>query len=152
MAELYKLLPYVALSHHYAACHAGPPTGKASRAALVDIQQHPHLQHQLTHGRVRRPHSPNGYGRGDVARFRRRLGLQDAGAPILVGHTPLSNDGTPWLDAGGIPNHHVLLGAHPRWARLVTRLGKQLVPLLYPTEPLVAVLNQYVASGRGMRL
>jgi hypothetical protein len=151
MADLYELLPYVAMSHHYAACHAGPPTGKASRAVLIDIHQHPQLQYQLTHGRFRRPHSPKGYGRGDVTRFRRRLGL-DADAPILVGHTPLSNDGTLWMDAGGIGNHHVLLGAHSHWAGLVTRVGKQLLPLLYPTEPLVAVLNQFVATGRGMRL
>jgi len=151
MAEFYELLPYVALSHHYAACHAGPPTGKASRAALVDIQQHPRLQHQLTHGRVRRPHSPNGYSRGDLARFRRHLGL-DADAPILVGHTPLSNHRTLWMDAGGIDNHHVLLGADTHWAGLVTRVGKRLLPLLYPTEPLVAVLNQFVETGRGMRL
>lgn len=151
MGELYGRLPYVALSKHYAACHAAPPTSKVSREALIDIQQYPKLQHQLTHGRLRRPQTPNGYNRGDVARFRRRLGL-DADAPILVGHTPLSPDGTLWLNAGGIRGHHVLFGAHPRWVGLVTRIGKHLLPLSYPAEPLTAVLNQFVQTGRGIRL
>ncbi len=151
MAELYGLLPYVALSHHYVACHAGPPTSKVTRSSLVEIHQHPKLQHQLTHARLRRPHSADGYSQGDVARFRRRLGLE-TGAPLLVGHTPLGSDGTLWLDAGGISNHHVLFGAHPKWAGVVTRVGKSLLPLRYPTEPLDAVLNQLVATGRGIRL
>ena len=151
MAELYGLLPYVAVSRNYLACHAGPPTTKVSRPVLADIRQHPNLQHQITHGRLRRPQSANGYSRGDVARFRRRLGL-DANAAVLVGHTPLNADGTLWLDAGGVPNHHVLFGAHPRWAGVVTRVGKHLLPLRYPTEPLDAVLNQLVQTGRGLRL
>ncbi|MGA7980665.1 MAG: metallophosphoesterase, partial [Chromatiaceae bacterium] len=151
MAELYRRLPYVALSNHYAACHAGPPTCKVSREALIDIDEHPKLRHQLTHGRLRGPQAPSGYSRGDVTRFRRRLGL-DADAPVLVGHTPLSVDGSLWLDAGGIKNHHILFGANPRWVGLVTRVGNRLLPLRYPTEPLTAVLNQFVRTGRGIRL
>ncbi len=151
MAELYELLPYVALSGHYAAVHAGPPTRRGSRAALIDIKQHPKLEHELTHNRIRRGQSPSGYGRGDIAAFRKRLGLE-ANAPILAGHTPLSNDGTLWINAGGIPNHHVLLGSHPDWAGLMTRVGKHLLPMLYPSEPLTAVLNQFVETGRGLRL
>jgi hypothetical protein len=34
----------------------------------------------------------------------------------------------------------------------MTRVGKHLVPMLYPNEPLTAVLNQFVETGRGMRL
>jgi hypothetical protein len=151
MVELYQRLPYVVVSSHYAACHAGPPTSKVSREALIDIYKHPKLQYQLTHGRLRRPQTPNGYNRGDMARFRRLIGL-DVAAPVLVGHTPLSGDGSLWLNAGGIKNHHVLFGANPRWVGLVTRVGKHLLPLRYPTEPLTAVLNQFVQTGRGFRL
>ncbi len=151
MAELYELLPCVAMSHRYAAVHAGPPSGKVSRSALVDIKQHPALEYALTHSRVRCPHSSNGYGRGDIVRFRERLGL-DADAAILVGHTPLSSDDTLWPDAMGIQNYHVLLGSHPQWAGLFTRVGKHLLPLRYPSEPLTAVLNQFVETGHGMRL
>ena len=35
---------------------------------------------------------------------------------------------------------------------LVTRIGKHLLPLSYPAEPLTAVLNQFVQTGRGIRL
>jgi hypothetical protein len=151
MGELYGLLPYLAHSHRYLACHAAPPTTGFKRADLVDIRRLPKLQHQITRGRLRRPQAATGYTRGDVARFRRRLGL-DRNAPILVGHTPLDMDGTLWMNAAGIPNHHVLFGAHPRWAGAITRVGKHLLPLRYPAEPLTAVLNQMVDSGRGLRL
>ena len=151
MAEFYELLPYVALTTRYAAVHAGPPLGKVSRDALIDIKQNPKLEYELTHNRIRCPHAPVGYERGDVVRFRDRLGL-GASAPIMAGHTPLSNDGTLWLNAGGIENHHVLLGSHPQWAGLITRIGKHLVPMFYPNEPLMAVFNQFVETGRGMRL
>ena len=151
MAELYGLLPYVALSHHFVACHAAPPTTKVTRSQLADIRGYPKLQKQITRERLRLPQAASGYGRGDVARFRRRLGLKD-NAPVLVGHTPLDPDETLWLNAGGIPNHHVLFGAHPRWAGVIARVGRHLLPLRYPAEPLATVLNQMVGTGRGLRL
>jgi len=151
MAELYRLLPHVALSHRYVACHAGPPAGKVSRKALVEIRQHPKLQHQLTHRRLRRPQSPEGYSRGDVERFRRRLGLQPD-APLIVGHTPLGSDACLWLDAGGIPGHHVVFGAYSKWIGTLTRIGRHLMPMRFPVEPMTSILNQLVATGRGLRL
>jgi hypothetical protein len=151
MAELYGLLPHVALSHHFVACHAAPPTSKVTRSQLADIREYPKLQKQITRGRLRLPQSASGYGRGDVARFRRRVGLED-NAPVLVGHTPLDPDETLWLNAGGIANHHVLFGAHPRWAGVIARVGRHLLPLRYPAEPLATVLNQMVGTGRGLRL
>ncbi len=151
MGEFYAALPHLALSRRYVACHAGPPTGKVTRAQLVDLAAYPKLQHQLTHGRLRRPHSPTGYHRGDVHRLRRRLGLEPD-APLVVGHTPLSMDATCWPHAGGIRHHHVLFGAHPQWAGVITRVGKQLVPLRYPSEPLLRVFNQYLRTAEGLRL
>ncbi|EXJ15964.1 metallophosphoesterase [Imhoffiella purpurea] len=147
MQRYYDQLPYVAASAGYLACHAGPPTAKISWESLRDIRQHPKLAHQLTHVRLRRSNSPSGYGTSDLARLRKRLGVKPS-TPVIVGHTPLSGEGTCWTNVGGIPNHHVLYGAHPQWVGVITRTGKQLLPLAYPSEPMLAVYNRHVRSGR----
>lgn len=147
MQRLYDLLPYVAVCGRYIACHAGAPTMKATRTDLVQVRDKPKLAHQLTHLRLRKPNSPTGYGAGDVRRLRRRLGV-DADTPFIVGHTPLSPDDTLWLDAGGIANHHVLFGADPERIGVLTRPRSKLVPLIYPTEPLLGVYNRLVRTGR----
>ncbi|NEX23656.1 metallophosphoesterase [Thiorhodococcus mannitoliphagus] len=147
MQQLYDHLPYVAASASYVACHAGPPTRKLSWDALTDITQSPELAHQLTHNRLRRPNFPSGYTAGDVGRMRKRLGVK-GDTPVVVGHTPLSEDATYWTDAGGIHNHHVLYGADPDWVSVITRTDKKLMPLTYPTEPLLAVYNGYARTGQ----
>lgn len=146
MQQLYDNLPYVAASAGYLACHAGPPTSKLTWAALTDISRYPKLAHQLTHVRLRRPNIPHGYGKGDVERMRKRLGVK-RDTPLVVGHTPLSSDATFWMNVGGIANHHVLYGADPDWVGVITRTDKQLIPLVYPTEPLLAVYNRYARAG-----
>ncbi|NEV64932.1 metallophosphoesterase [Thiorhodococcus minor] len=147
MQRLYDHLPYVAASAGYVACHAGPPTGKLSWDALTDISQNPKLARQLTHNRLRRPNIPNGYTATDVNRMRKRLGVKPE-TPLVVGHTPLSDDGTYWTDAGGIPNHHVLYSAAPDWVSVITRADKKLLPLVYPTEPMLNVYNRYASMSR----
>jgi hypothetical protein len=147
MQRLYDLLPYVALSPKYICCHAGAPTMKATRGDLIHVRDKPKLEHQLTHLRLRKPNSPTGYGAADVRRLRRRLGVV-ADTPFVVGHTPLSADDTLWVNAGGIENHHVMFGANPDRIGVITRPGNELVPLTYPTEPLVPVVNRLVRSGR----
>jgi hypothetical protein len=147
MQRLYDLLPYVALSPKYICCHAGAPTMKATRGDLIHVRDKPKLEHQLTHLRLRKPNSPTGYGAADVRRLRRRLGVV-ADTPFVVGHTPLSADDTLWVNAGGIENHHVMFGANPDRIGVITRPGSELVPLTYPTEPLVPVVNRLVRSGR----
>ncbi|MBK1720790.1 metallophosphoesterase [Thiocystis violacea] len=146
MQQLYDHLPYVAASAGYLACHAGPPTGKLSWEALSDISRHPKLAHQLTHVRLRRSNSPNGYGPGDIARMRKRLGVK-RDTPLIVGHTPLSDHESCWMDAGGNPHHHVLYGAAPDWVSVITRYDKELIPLLYPVEPLLSVYNRYARAA-----
>jgi len=146
MARLYETLPYVALSRRFIACHAGPPTFKVTRDMLINIRQHPKLEREITHVRLQKPNSPSGYNRGDVKRLRQRLDL-DADTPLIVGHTPLSCDDTLWLNAGGIPNHHVVFGAHPQWAAMLALIGRRLLPLRYPVEPLTALLNDLAARG-----
>jgi hypothetical protein len=146
MQAFYDHLPYVAASSGYLACHAGPPTGKIDWESLVDIQRHPRLAHQLTHVRLRRSNRPNGYGPGDLARLRKRLGVK-RDAPVIVGHTPPRDNGTCWMNAGGIPNHHVLYGSNPHWIGVITRAEKHLLPLIYPTEPLLAVYNRHARAA-----
>lgn len=146
MQRFYDHLPYVAVSSTYIACHAGPPTSKFTREMLIDIHAHPKLAHQLTHVRLRRPHSPSGYGPSDLARLRKRLGVK-LDTPIIVGHTPRSDQETCWMDVGGVEQHHVLFGAHPGWVAVITRAGKRLLPLLYPVEPLLGVYNRFARTG-----
>lgn len=147
MQRFYDHLPYVAVSAGYIACHAGPPTTKFSREALIDIGAHPELAHQLTHVRLRRANMASGYGSGDLARLRKCLGVKRDVA-VIVGHTPLSQSETYWMDVSGIANHHVLFGANANWIGVITRADKQMIPLIYPTEPLLEVYNRYARSGR----
>lgn len=149
MVRLYETLPYVALSRRFIACHAGAPMRKISRDMLVNIRQHPKLEKEITHIRLQRPNSPSGYNTRDVKRMRARLEL-DPGTPLIVGHTPLSCDDTMWLDAGKIPNHHVVFGANPDWVGVITQVGKRIIPLRYPAEPLLPVFNRLAGAKRGI--
>jgi hypothetical protein len=94
---------------------------------------------------MQKPNSPSGYTRGDVKRLRQRLEL-NPDTPLIVGHTPLSMDDTMWINAGGIPNHHVTFGAHPQWVGMLALAGRRLLPLRYPVEPLTALFNR-IAAG-----
>lgn len=148
MSRLYDVLPYVALSRRFVACHAGAPTRKISRDMLINIRQHAALEKEITHVRLQRPNSPSGYNARDVKRMRSTLDL-DAQTPLIVGHTPLSCDDTMWLNAGGIDNHHVVFGANPDWVGTITLVGKRLIPLRYPAEPLLPILNRLLSSRSG---
>ena len=147
MQRFYDLLPYMAVSQSYICCHAGAPTMKVSRHDLIHVRDNPKLQHQLTNIRLRKPNSPTGYGASDISRLRKRLGV-DPDTPLLVGHTPLSADDTLWVNAGGIDGHHVLFGADRSKIGVITRTGKDLIPLTYPTEPILPVYNRLVREGR----
>jgi hypothetical protein len=147
MEALYDRLPYVAVSRRYLACHAGPPSCPLSESELANIEGNHKLAYELTHVRLRRAGAPTGYARADVARMRKTLGL-DPEIPLVVGHTPLSEDDTYWWEAGGIPNHHVVFGANAKWIGVITSMGKQLLPLRYPVEPLLQVYNRFARTGR----
>jgi len=147
MQDLYDRLPYVAVSPRFVCCHAGAPTMKASHSDLIHVHDKPKLQRQLTNLRLRKPNSPEGYGASDIKRLCKRLGVSPD-TPFVVGHTPLSTDDTLWLDAGGVPNHHVLFGANPDKIGILAMPKGKLLPLTYPTEPLREVYNRLVCSGR----
>jgi len=140
LAEFFELLPYVVRSRNFVACHAGPPRGERTLQDFIDIRMHPELAHELIWNRVRRPNRESGYTEKDVRAFKRALGVE-ADVPLIVGHTPLSADGTLWLDAAGIPSHHILYSAHSDKLAVFIRVNERMVPLVYPTEPLLDFTN-----------
>ncbi len=140
MQRYYDLLPFAVKSPHFCATHAAPATSKVSAEMLIDIHQHADLRRELVTNRMRRGDRPGGYTKGDLKRFRRALGL-GAHAPFIVGHTPLDSENCYWLEVGGMKGHHVLYSAGRRWVGVMTRIGGEMVPLRYPAEPLLELVN-----------
>lgn len=141
MRDYYERLPYVVASTDFVACHAAPPLTKVSVDTLVQIFRHSELIGELIDNRPRRPDRPQGYTRRHVKHFRRSLQL-DKTAPLIVGHTPIDDENTLWLDSAGIANHHVLYSANPTQVGVFTRVGGTMVPLVYPVDPLQAIVNR----------
>jgi len=140
MNHFYELLPYVALSKGYVACHAAPPRGKVSMDMLINIEKYPGLIQELTCNRLYRPNRPAGYKGSDVKRFRRMLHL-DEKAELFVGHTPLTRHDTLWINVGGIEHHDVVFSANKPWIGVFTKVGKRMIPLQYRAEELLPVIN-----------
>lgn len=140
MAQFYEHLPYVAMSKHFVTCHAAPPRSRISRTLLVDIRRYPGLIPELINNRMQRPNRPAGYTAGDVKRFRKSLDLAPT-TPLIVGHTPWDRTDTLWLNVGGIQDHHVVFSAAPRCVGAFTRVGSRMIPLRYPAEPLLPIIN-----------
>jgi hypothetical protein len=140
MDRFYELLPYVALSQDFVACHAAPPKSKVSMDLLINIQQFPGLIKELTCNRPKTANRPAGYTQGDIKRFRKTLGLAET-ADMFVGHTPLDREDTLWLDVGGIAHHHVVFSGNNPWIGVFTRIGDRLIPLRYHTENLLPIIN-----------
>jgi hypothetical protein len=135
MQRYYNLLPFVVKSPHFCAAHAGPPSSKTTVDKLVNIHQNSDLRVELVTSRMLRGGRPNGYTKGDIKRFRRTLELSEE-TPFIVGHTPLDEIETYWLDVGGASNHHILYSAGQTWVGVFTRIGGELIPLRYHVEPL----------------
>ncbi len=146
MELLYRQSPLVAVAEGFVACHAGPPRATISREALIDVRRFPALVHELTWTRARTPVYPAGYGPADVARFRKSLGLAKE-IPLIVGHHPVSEDDTVWLNARRIPNHHVVFSAKPDQIGVMTMTGGEMVPHVYPAESLLAWVNDQAARS-----
>lgn len=145
LAEFFELLPYVARAKQFIACHGGPPRSDATASDLVNIRSRHRLGQELIWNRVRRPNHPGGYGKRHVNAFRTKLGVDEQTA-FIVGHTPLSPDGTLWLDVGNIPNHHIVYSANPHNLAVFIGLGQDLVPLEYPAEALLDLTNALEVS------
>ena len=140
MDRFYELLPYVALSDTYVACHAAPPKSKVTMDMLVNVHGNPKLIEQLTSNRLYRPNRPGGYTKGDVKRFRNILNLGPK-AELFVGHTPLTRHDTLWSNVGGIAHHDVVFSGNIPWVGLYTRVDNHMIPLRYRSEPLLPVIN-----------
>jgi hypothetical protein len=134
MQRFYDQQPLLAYSRHFIACHAAPPLSRVSYADLLNLRYKPRLVEQLINNRIRRPNRPGGYAKGDVKRLRKVLGLEQD-TPLVVGHTPLSNDDSFW-ELPEIGNHCVLYAGDNRWVAVMTEIGGRLTPLYYPCEGL----------------
>ncbi len=141
MDRFYELLPYVALSNNYVACHAAPPRGKVDMGMLVNIHKYPGLVKEVTCNRLYRPNRPGGYTKGDVKRFRNTLNLGSK-AELFVGHTPLTRHDTLWSNVGGIEHHDVVFSGNTPWIGVYTRTGGEMIPLRYRSESLLTVINK----------
>lgn len=139
MKYFYHHQPFIAKGQDFIACHAAPPMSRIGRKELINLRDHPKLIREIINNRIHRPNRPGGYNKKDIKLFRKMLNLE-TDAEVIVGHTPLSPNETFWsLDE--IDHHHVIYGADDRWVPVMTRIGGQLVPLLYPAEPLVELTD-----------
>jgi hypothetical protein len=140
MQRYYDLLPYVVSSQDFCAAHAAPSRSKVTEEMLINIARYPGLIPEVISNRMVRPNRPGGYTKGDVRRFRKSLGLPPE-TPFIVGHTPMDQTHTYWLDVGGAAKHHILYSAHEDWVGMFARIGGEMWPMKYPTEPLLDLLN-----------
>jgi len=146
LAQCFELLPYVIKTDDFIVTHAGPPRSKGSLQDLVDIRDHPQLAWQLNWNRLRSPTRPAGYTKKDVKNFRSRLSA-DKHAPLIVSHTPLTNDGTVWTNVAEIKNHHIVYSANRDRLAVFIRVGREMIPLEYPAEHILEFANQLDRAG-----
>ena len=141
LARFYRQSPLVVKSAGFIACHAAPPRRKLSRDTLVSAWHFPDLVRDLTRGRLKSLAFPAGYTRADVRRFRASLKASRESA-FIVGHYPRSENETVWLNVGQIPGHHVLYSARSDKVAVMTRFDGEMVPQVYPVEPLLDLLSR----------
>lgn len=133
MERFYGLSPYVLEAPGLVACHAGPPLESVRRQELVEIADHPRLQHQLTWNRLRAPNNPAGYGRREVRDFLRALGQPKA--QMVVSHAVPPEERPYAKDLGGIRRLHLIYSADPGGYAVATKVRGEVVLLDYPAEP-----------------
>ena len=153
MERFYRLSPLVALSTGFCACHAGPPQTRITTGTLENIRQFPELVTAITTTRQRTPGYPEGYTAGDVRQFRRALGLAPD-TTFIVGHYPRSGEQSIWLNAGHVKGHHVFISERPDEVGLFTRIGDDMVPMVYPVDARVQWINdlaRILHEGGGSR-
>lgn len=138
---LFTSLAFIIQGKDFAACHGAPVRSKADRATLVNIQRYPGIQYELVWNRLRQGNRPAGYGKGSVKRFRQSLGLSKH-TPIIVGHTPLSDQETVWLNIGGITGHHLVFSAHMHRLAAMIMSDGHMTPVEFVPEPALAFLNE----------
>ena len=140
MKRFYELLPFVAYSRHFVACHAAPPVSSTSLDKIINIRKNPKLYKELADNRLRQANRPSGYGKSDVKRFRKCLDLAKK-TPLIVGHTCLSIDDTLWENVNDIENHYVVYSSDSKWVGLMAQIGDRLYPFRYPVESMMSIIN-----------
>jgi len=140
MERLYNQLPYLIYSNNFISCHAAAPTTKTSINDIIDIDSHPKLKNELVNNRLKRPNRPAGYGKSDVKRLKKCLGINQE-VPFIVGHTPMSTDDTIWENVADIENHHVLYSSDTHWVGVMAQINNKIYPFLYPVESVLNTIN-----------
>lgn len=144
--QLFDGLAFVVQGSDFAACHGAPVRSRVNLNVLINIRRYPGIQSELVWNRLRQGNRPSGYSKGSVKRFRRTLNLPKH-APLIVGHTPQSNEDTLWLNVGGIEGHHIVYSAHThRLAAMVMSQG-QATPLEFVPESALAFLEDTAAGN-----
>ncbi|MBF0190658.1 MAG: metallophosphoesterase [Magnetococcales bacterium] len=136
MMAFYQDLPYIAIHPWVVACHAAPFVVKVNREMLATLRNYPGLLRQLIWNRIHRPNRPGGYRARDVRLFLQTLG-GPVEPPLVVGHTPLDDHHTLWMNVGGIDNHHILYGGYAKRIGWITFLDGVLTAQEYPVQPLL---------------
>ncbi len=143
LETLFRSLPYLACTDDFIACHAGAPLHKVNRSDLVAIHDHPDLADELLWVRPSHPSRPGGFGKRDVARLRESL-ARPASTPLIVGHTPQSDEGVLWSHVAEIPDFHVIYDARTHGVPAFTRLRGEMVCLEYSFEPLLEIARSTI--------
>ena len=141
MQRFYDLLPMIMKTDSCAACHAAPPRKSISRKKIIEIRSYPRICDEIMTNRLKRSHYLAGYDKGDVKRFRKSLQLPKR-APFVVGHTPLDPFNSFWKNAGNIKGHHIIYSAHQDGPSIFMQIKKKMIPLSYPAEPLLRIINE----------
>lgn len=141
MQIFYDHLPYLAFSPHFIACHAGPPKFAVDKQELINIYEHPKLMKELTNNRVNSSRRHGGYTASDIKKLRKTLGVHGK-APLICGHTPISDDDTVWTNVGNIEGHYILSASHEKYVGVMIQLGTTFHPFTYPAEPIISIINE----------
>ena len=135
MLRFYDSLPYLAYSKHFICCHAAPPTSAVNLHALINIKHYPKLINDLVAKRLETPNRLSGYNKRDIKKLKKCLDVNEQ-TPFIVGHTPMDTEKTLWENVGSISGHTIVYGGHSEWVGVMTQIGDQMHPLIYPVEPL----------------
>ncbi len=141
MQKFFDLLPLIMTSRTCVACHAAPPRKALSHEYIVALREHPKTVKEILTNRLKRSHYLAGYDKKDVKRFRSSLDLPKK-ATLVVGHTPLDPFNSFWKNAGNIKGHHIIYSGHLDGPSLFMQVRGKMIPLTYPAEPLLKIINE----------
>ncbi len=141
MRRFYERLPLVAATTRFLAAHAGLPIDALGWQCLVDIDLHPDLADQITRPRPCGSDSNPAYGRRELTRMLRRIGLAQNATCILGAPATTPNDAHEITKEDTVQQFR-LYSAGTDWVDTLTRAHKHLLPLRYPAEPITAAYNR----------